>query len=247
MHNIQYIVMRILSVISGKGGVGKTTLVANLGAVLASKFKKNVILLDSNVSASNLGLHFGIDQPAVTLNHVLKGTARLHEATYAHFTGVKVIPASLILSDIEGLDISKLHEVLKASHSSLAKKTDVLLIDCSPGLGRETMAAVRASDEVLYVTIPYVSGLMNLIRCHQTISELDVTPLGTVLNMVDGYKHELSSQEMENLSGVPVLCTIPLDRNVLKSHALRIPVVHLKSRSPASRSFTELAQAILKE
>ena len=62
---------KIIGIISLKGGVGKTSSVANLGAVLASEFNKKVLVVDANFSAPNLGLHLGLVEPKVTIHDVL--------------------------------------------------------------------------------------------------------------------------------------------------------------------------------
>ena len=66
---------RTIGIISLKGGVGKTTTVANLGAVLAKEFNKKVLVIDANFSAPNLGLHLGIVEPKVTIQDVLLNRA----------------------------------------------------------------------------------------------------------------------------------------------------------------------------
>ena len=89
---------RVIGIVSGKGGVGKTTLASNLGIAL-SKFGRNVTLVDCNVTTSHLGFYFGLYDYPVTLNQVLKGEASLESATYFS-NGVKIIPASLELDDL---------------------------------------------------------------------------------------------------------------------------------------------------
>ena len=68
---------RVIGVISGKGGVGKTTVVANLGAIFAQKYKKDVVIVDCNVSTSHLGLYLGMYYTPITLKQVLKGDAEI--------------------------------------------------------------------------------------------------------------------------------------------------------------------------
>lgn len=80
---------RIIGVISGKGGVGKTTVVANLGVILASEFKKDVIIVDCNISTSHLALYLGMYYCPITLNQVLKGEAKIEDAMYEyHVSGL---------------------------------------------------------------------------------------------------------------------------------------------------------------
>jgi septum site-determining protein MinD len=73
---------RIIGIVSGKGGVGKTTIVANLGAALASFYKKRVIIVDCNVTTSHLGLYLGMYYHPVSLNQVLRGEASMDDAIY---------------------------------------------------------------------------------------------------------------------------------------------------------------------
>src|SRR3989344_4670562 len=102
---------RIIGVVSGKGGVGKTTMVANLGTALA-KMGKNVIILDANLTTPSLGLHLGVPLYPVTLHDVLKGRANIKDAIYMHESGVKIIPAGISLRDMRGVDSKDLPNAL---------------------------------------------------------------------------------------------------------------------------------------
>ncbi len=235
---------RVIGIISGKGGVGKTTLVANLGSVIAQKFKKEVIVIDCNVSTSHLGLYLGMYYTPVTLNQVLTGDADIDDAIYHyHISGLRVIPASLSFSDMKGVDIAKLKGAIK----KLFGKADVILLDAAPGLGREAMATVKASEEVIFVNTPFVPSTMDIIKCHQVANETGIKSLGVVLNMVGKDKYELTKKEVEELIELPVISSIPLDKNVLRSLALKMPVVLFSPNSPSSREFVRLAAQILGE
>jgi septum site-determining protein MinD len=235
---------RIIGIISGKGGVGKTTVVANLGSIMAQKFKKDVIIIDCNISTSHLGLYLGMYYTPITLNQVLTGDAEIEDAMYEyHISGLRVIPASLSLSDLKGVDIARLKNSLK----KLFGKADVVLLDAAPGLGREAMATVRASDEVIFINTPFVPSTMDIIKCHQVAEEIGVKPLGVVLNMVGKEKYELSPQEVEELTELPVISNIPMDKNVLRSLALKTPVVVFSPNSPSSKEFVKLSAKILGE
>ena len=235
---------RVIGIISGKGGVGKTTLVANLGSILAQRFKKEVIIIDCNVSTSHLGLYLGMYYTPVTLNQVLTGEAEIEDAIYEyHISGLRVIPASLSLSDLKGVDIARLKNSLK----NLFGKADIVLLDAAPGLGREALATIRASDEVILVNTPFVPSTMDIMKCHQVANEIGVKPLGVVLNMVGKEKYELTMKEVEELIELPVISSIPMDKNVLRSLALKMPVVLFSPNSQSSREFIKLAAKIIGE
>jgi septum site-determining protein MinD len=235
---------RVIGIISGKGGVGKTTVVANLGAIFAQKYKKDVIIIDCNVSTSHLGLYLGMYYTPVTLNQVLTGDAEIEDAMYEyHISGLRVIPASLSYTDLKGVDIARLKGALK----KLFGKTDIILLDAAPGLGREAISTLRASDEVVLINTPFVPSTMDIMKCHQVANETGAKPLGVVLNMVGKERYEMTSKEVEELIELPVISSVPMDKNVLRSLALKMPVVLFSPRSPASREFHKLAAHLLDE
>ncbi len=235
---------RVIGILSGKGGVGKTTTVANVGTALASKFKKNVIIVDCNITTSHLSLYLGMYYSPVTLNQVLTGKAKIHEAIYDyHVPGLRVIPASLSLKDLRGVDVSRLKKTIK----KLSGEADIVLLDSAPGLGREAMATMRASDEVLFISTPFVPSTMDIIKSHQVALEVGVKPIGIMLNMVGKERYELSVEEVEQLAELPVTISVPMDKNVLRSLALKTPVVLFDPSAPASRQFFELSGKLVGE
>lgn len=234
---------RVIGVISGKGGVGKTTLVANLGAILASQFKTNVTIIDCNITTAHLGLYLGMYYSPATLNKVLTGELTIDNTIYEHFTGMKIIPASLSLKDLSGVDISGLKNTLKGLYG----KTDIAILDGAPGMGREATATIRASDEVIFVTTPFVPAVMDIIKLKKVVDELDIKINGIVLNMVKKEKYELSRDDVERLAEIPVISVIPEDKNVPKSLATKVPTVVLYPESPASKEFIALAARLIGE
>lgn len=89
---------RVITVASGKGGVGKTTITANLGVAL-STYGEETIVLDADVAMANLELILGMEGKSVTLHDVLSGEAAIEDAIYEGPGGVKVIPAGIYLKD----------------------------------------------------------------------------------------------------------------------------------------------------
>jgi cell division ATPase MinD len=235
--------VRIIGIVSGKGGVGKTTIGLNLGAALSQHFKKSVTIIDCNVTTSHLGLYLGMYYCPITLNKVLRGEYTAEEAIQSHHSGLKIIPASLSLSDLDGIDMTEIRNSIK----SLFDKNDIILLDGGPGLGREAVATLKASDEILYVTNPYIPFAMDIVRNQEVVNDLGVKPLGIVLNMIHGKKYEMNAKEIEELTRLPVIAKIPFDRNVHKSLALKTPIVTYKPYSPASKEIVKLASTITGE
>ncbi len=232
---------RIIALFSGKGGVGKTTVVSNVGVLLAQNFNKRITVVDCNITTSHLGLYLGLYYFPITLNKVLRGESELQEAIYNHFSGMKIVPASLSLIELEGVDISKMDESIRL----LSEDNDIVLLDSSPGFGREALACLKSCEEVLYVTTPHIPSVLDIVKSQEVAKELNVKPLGIVLNMVEGKGYEMTKSEIEQLTGLPVIASIPYDKNVKRALAEKLPVVILKPNSPASREFLKISRFLL--
>jgi septum site-determining protein MinD len=227
---------KIIGIVSGKGGVGKTTVTANLGMAMANQGTK-VTLVDCNVTASHLGFLFGIYYYDKTLNDVLHNLASVQEATY-EYKGLNIIPASPSLNSLIDLDLSRLYDCLKQVNS------DTILLDAAPGLGREPMSVLQSSNEILFVTTPYLNAVTDVVKTNEVLSRLGIKVLGIVLNMVKGLPHELSKREVERLTGLEVLEEIPYDETVNYALSVSRPVVEFYPFSPSSTAFNRLAAKV---
>jgi septum site-determining protein MinD len=232
--------VRVIGIVSGKGGVGKTTLVANLGSVLAQKFGKKVTIIDCNITTSHLGLYLGIYYSSSTLNKVLRGEIPIEETIHPHFTGMNIIPASLSMSELDGIDITSIRD----SITPILNKNDIILLDGGPGLGREAIATFRTSDELIYVTTPFVPSVLDVVRCEEIAKEFGIKSLGIVLNMVTNEKYEMTKKEIEELTNLPIISIIPYEKNVNRSLSIKTPIVSMEPKNPASMEFTRLASVL---
>ena len=97
---------RVIGIISIKGGVGKTSCVAQLGSALA-QFGKKVLLVDANFSAPNLGLHLGFVNPKSTLHDALQQKIGISKAIYSYNKNLHLIPGSLINQKINPFHLKK--------------------------------------------------------------------------------------------------------------------------------------------
>src|SRR3989338_6323163 len=103
---------KLITITSGKGGVGKTTTAINLGAAL-NGFGKEVIVVDANLTTPNVGLHLGAPIVPVSLNHVLSGRAKIDDAIYEHESGTKIVPGSLSARELRKWNNGKLNGIGK--------------------------------------------------------------------------------------------------------------------------------------
>lgn len=233
---------RIIGVISGKGGVGKTTTVANLGVGLIER-GKSVIILDANVTTPNLSLHLGIPFYPITLHDVLKKKIHPSMAIYEHPSGLRIVPASLSSQAIKGLKMDKFENILL----NLLGQAEIIIVDAAAGLGREALATIDVADELIVVTNPELPAVTDALKTIKIAEENGTKVLGVIVNRVSGHKHELSNKEISSMLDTPIIATIPEDLSIPESIAMKTPVVHYKPNSQASKEFKKLAAKVLGE
>ena len=231
---------RIIGIISLKGGVGKTTMVANLGAALATEFKKQVLVIDANFSAPNLGLHLGLVNPEVTLHDVLLNQANLNDAIYEHEGGFHVIPSSFVSRKVSPYG-------LKQKISYLKDHYDMILIDSSPSLNEEILATMIASDELIVVTNPDYPTLSTTLKAIRLAKQRHTPIVGLVLNRVRHKKFELTVKDIEDAAGVPIIGILPEDLKIPESIYNTKPVCMFKPKSKSSVEFKRLAGFLIGE
>jgi len=225
--------MRVISVLSGKGGVGKTTITANLSAALA-KLGYDVVALDANLTTPNLGIHFGFHLAEITLHDILKNTEMLRDGIHL-YQGVKVIPGSLSVEDIVNVDPSNLSKVIANLTS------DFVLVDSAAGLGREALASLSVSDEILVVTNPDLPSVADALRAIKIAEKLGKKISGVVLNRVGRSKNELKKVDVESVLSYPVIAQIPEDKLVQRSIDERRPLIYSYPNSKAAIEIQNLA------
>ena len=224
---------RITSVVSGKGGVGKTTVTANLGTALAQQGEE-VLIIDGNFSGANISQHFGLGFQEVSLNDVLNGEAYITQAVSKHSEGVSVLPASI-------LDFNADADKLRHAIVDFLGDKDHVLIDTAAGIGDEVEAGIEASDEVLLVAEPELPALTNCLGAKKLAEQMDREVLGLVLNGVRGEQSEVDRTDVKELMETEIIGEIPDHKHVREGIALREPVVSYKPNSRPSNRIEDLA------
>ncbi len=230
---------KVFGIISIKGGVGKTTVSANLGIAL-SNFDKKVLLIDADFSLPSLSIHFGLLKPTKTLNQVFKDKITAHEAVHEYSSNLDVIPSSLIAEKPNP-------HLLKEKIESLKENYDYIIIDSSPTLNDEMLATIMASDEIFVVASPDYPTLSATLHAIKTAKKQETPITGLILNRVRNKNFEITFQEIEEASEVPIMAVLKEDINIPMSIAETTPATQIKPTAHTSIEFMKLASAIVKE
>ena len=230
---------KIITITSGKGGVGKTTTAINLAAALNS-FGKEVIIVDANLSTPNVGLHFGAPIVPISLNHVLNGKAEIADAIYEHASGTKIMPSSLSVKDLRNIN----HSMLKEIGKKLKKAADFVIYDSAAGLGEEALAAIEAGDEMIIVTNPEIPAVTDALKVSKIIEQAGKEIRGVIVTKVRGNRCEMPVANVKDMLELPIIGVVPLDYKVQEALVMKDALVHTHPRSKAARAYKRIAAKI---
>lgn len=231
---------RIIVITSGKGGVGKTTTAINLGAAI-NHFGKNVLVVDGNLTTPNIGIFLGSPEVPVNLNHVLNGKAEVFEAVYEHESGMKILPASLSLKELDKIKPDSIKDLKK----DLTDIAEYVIVDSAAGLGNEARSAMDLADELIIVTNPELPAITDALKTIKLAEKARKPVLGVIVTRVRRDKIEMSPELVKEMLETHILGMIPEDRSIQKSLNLKNPVIHTHPTSHASRAYKEIASQIL--
>jgi septum site-determining protein MinD len=232
---------RIITIASGKGGTGKTTLTANLGICL-SKLGKKVLLIDADVAMANLSLILGMQSSPITLHDILLGEAQVHDAIYDGPQGLHFIPSGLSLDNYKRVDSERLGSIV----SEVSENYDFILLDAAAGIEKNVLSAFSASQESIIVTMPTSPAIADALKTKLVAQRLGSKVVGVVLNFVMGEKGEISKNEVSSILELPVYGIVPYDAEVRKSFMQQkvSPVSIRKPSSPAAVEFNKIASKL---
>jgi len=231
---------KVYVIISGKGGVGKTTSSINLGIGM-NDLGKEVIIVDGNLTTPNIGLHLGSPIVPVTLNHVMKDQAKVEEAIYEHESGVKILPSSLSINELKNINTDKLSDITK----KLRKISDHIILDSSAGLGDEAKSAIKAGDEIIIITNPEITAVTDALKTIKLAEQMNKKVLGVIITRLEGKKWEMDIPTIKDMLEVPILGIIPEDDSVKESHRIKNAVIHTHPKSKSAKAYRSVVKRIL--
>jgi len=233
---------KFIGIISAKGGVGKTTTAINLSSALFF-FRRNVIVLDANFANPDVGTHLGVPISDKNLHSALEGEHDIKQSIYKHPSGLRIIPGSISYYHARNAKRENLLDLIYG----LVGTAEVVIIDSTPGMGRDARTVIRACDKLIVVTTPdlvSVSGTLKTIRLAREESR-DV--LGVVVNKQRFEDYELSDKNISEFLDLPVLAVIPDDIRISRTLHTKSPHVITDPNTPASIQFKKMAGALIGE
>lgn len=235
---------QIITLTSGKGGVGKTTATANIGVALAAMGKK-VVCIDADIGLRNLDVVLGLENRIVyDLVDVVEGRCRLRQAMIRdkHLTELFLIPAAQTRDKtaISPSDMVKICEELKSEH-------DFILIDSPAGIERGFQNAIAPADQVIIITNPEVSAVRDADRIIGLVEAEEKETPSLVINRINPRMVQrgdmLAAEDVLELLAIKLIGLVPEDEGVIVGTNKGVPVA-LNNNSKAGTAFRNIAGRI---
>jgi septum site-determining protein MinD len=196
----------MIVITSGKGGVGKTTTAINLGAAI-NYFGKDVLVIDGNLTTPNIGIHLNSPEVPINLNHVLLGKADAFEAVYEHESGIKIMPSSLSIKELNKIRPEKIREFKE----DFKKISEYIIIDSAAGLGNEALSLIQMADELIIITNPEMPAITDALKAIKLAEQMKKQILGVIVTRVKHNDIEMTPETVKDMLEVPILGMIPED------------------------------------
>jgi septum site-determining protein MinD len=237
----------VVTITSGKGGVGKTTTTANIAVALATMNQK-VVCIDGDIGLRNLDVVLGLENRIVyDLVDVVEGRCRVKQAMIRdkRFPELYLIPAAQTRdkSAVSPSDMIRLCDELKPD-------VDWILIDSPAGIERGFRNAIAPSNSILVVTNPEVSAVRDADRIIGLVESEEKGPARLIINRLNSEMVRrgdmLSPEDVLELLAINLIGIVPEDENVMVGTNKGQPVA-LDNKSKAGRSFNQIARRLMGE
>lgn len=242
----------VYSITSGKGGVGKTAVVANLAYNLASMGKR-VLILDADLGLANIDVVFGLS-PQYNLNHFFSGEQALQNILVEGPYGIQILPAGSGIQNFIKLDAQQKMRLLDGL-DEMHNHFDFVLIDTEAGISENVTYFNTAAQEILVVTTPEPTAitdayaLMKLLstQYHEKKFNLVVNQIRNEDDALDVYrKLTMVANRYLDIS-IDYLGSIPEDRQMIDAIKKQRVISEIYPSSKITTSFHELASRICSE
>lgn len=235
---------QVVTVTSGKGGVGKTTAVANVAVALAADGKK-VVCIDGDIGLRNLDVVLGLENRIVyDLVDVVEGRCKLRQAMIRdkHYQDLFLIPAAQTRDKtaVSPSDMTRLCDEIRPDY-------DFILIDSPAGIERGFRYAIAPADRVLVVTNPDVSAVRDADRVIGILEAEEKKGPALVINRLNPAmvkQHDmLSAEDVLDLLGIQLIGIVPEDESVIVGSNRGTPVA-LDAKSRAGQAFRNIGKRL---
>lgn len=241
---------RVITITSGKGGVGKTTFTINMGIAMA-QLGQRVFIIDADLGTANVDVLLNL-QPKYNLTHIINKEKELLDIIVEGPGGIHLIPGGSGLQNLANMEEWQFNRLI-SSLQDLEQYADIILIDTGAGLGKNVINFALAADNIILITNPEPHSITDAYAVLKVLDEMQtkINPY-LVLNRIESFKEyaEVSQKMIQVVNRflsikMTALGYILEDPTVPKSNRRMEPFILNSPQCPASRNLKSLAENII--
>lgn len=240
---------RIISIASGKGGVGKTNIAVNL-AIALQELGENVLLIDADLGLGNVNVILG-NMPEYNLYHVIKGVKKIHEVVVDTEYGIRYIAGASGFSSLANLSGRGLNKLISSMDS--LNDADIIILDTGAGISDQVVYFLLSSDESIVVTTPEPTAVLDAFSVIKVIAPEDAkADIKILVNRVTKPSQaKVVSDNIINASknylnmDVKYLGYVYEDKTIPYSVSQQFPFYQYDNKCQASSSLYNIAKKII--
>ncbi len=227
-----------ICIASGKGGVGKSTIAVNLGVAL-SKLGVDSIVVDGDVEGTSVGSLVGANPSVPSIHDCLSGELDAEDAII-HLNGVNYVIGGLDIEKLMSVDMSLFKDII----GKLMERFEIVIVDCPPGLGVDSVNVISSCVAMLLVVTPDITSMINALKTVMLAEKVGCTIIGTLVNKSSS-EYDIPDAQISNVLGIETIGRLSEDEEVKKALSMGEPLMTYNPESQFSLELVDVASSLI--
>ncbi|KOR25877.1 MinD/ParA family protein [Clostridium sp. FAM 1755] len=240
---------KIITVTSGKGGVGKSNFVVNL-AITLQKMGKKVLILDADIGMGNDDVLMGV-MPKYSIYDIIFNNKTIEQVLIKGPFGVKLLPAGTAITNLEGITEEQIERFIK--NLSTLEELDYIIMDTGAGVNRSVLGFISCSEELIILTTPEPTAITDAYSLLKAVSHFNIKQNAKLVinKTIDDQDGKITYNKFKNAVNkflhidLEYLGCIQEDRKAIQAVRRQIPFVIVYPNCNASKDIISIAKNIL--
>lgn len=233
----------IYTLLSNRGGVGKTSVAANLSIAL-SKLGEKTLVVEGDLGAASLYLALGVDPSVDNFRDILEGRGHIEDAAVEGvYPDLTILPNRVPIKTYYEVEALKFIDVVKP----FAENFSTVVVDGPAGIGKSALVTMKLADRIIIVTSPNPPAVTAALKLKKVIDALKLKTAGIIINRVPPNIGQGFLKQIEVYFDLPILGIIPEDPKAEVCYRRKTPIIEEYPSNPISREITKIAQNMISE
>lgn len=233
----------MFSLLSNRGGVGKTTIAANLSIAL-SKLGEKTLVVEGDLGAASLYLVFGLDPGVNNFLDILEGRSQIADAAIeGRCPNLTILPNKVPIKTYYDVEAIKFVDIVRP----FASEFSTVIVDGPAGIGKSALISMKLADEIIIVTSPNPPAVTSALKLKKVIDALKRKTRGIIISKAPQNIGAGFLKQIEAYFELPILGIIPDDSKAEICYRRKTPIIEAYPQNPVSKEIKRMAQNLISE